>query len=821
MSSTTDQFPSNSSDPQSTPNLLVDLIDKELKAQKSPEILTNRPSSSTHLNVPQATYNRGFSGRRSASDISHHKISLHQLNLLSIETWYCHTRCVSLAFVSNLTREATLNAIEFVHDFPVQLWLLQPRKIAELLSPTQSPSGSPPSGDSIKSLAAAHLLLDLPQEVELKLERLHFLFLMRLKDSFQGFKNRLMQYLTLDSLLEAQQTEAFHIHKDDESDENDGEELRDKLSAAFKNDPAQANSSKEETGNSLVTASACVQGIRVIISLPSLGPILKGPKQGTPVQKQHSKVSINKSSSAQALLKPNLESSQSSVSNRDQRAQSMPHLSVQLSPEAKSRLHSSTTPSLQGSSDEFVYIAHPSNGDASQSVSPTPMDLIPEGIELLPDAISNPSGQGDFLSSSENSANLHSSTGDVANGLEVTLNAEKRNSADNPNAHVHNVSTAGSPTIQVPPVIIDTSVSPQPSLVPTHSLYIKTGGLKLLLCLSDQGITLRTTVDTLHIDELTEAELNELDRKKTSKKDGESNDNIACPVIKARVELGKNVLAKYFPNLVPETSPLDGVVFLKVSGLKAVLGIKNIMAVKDFFDDEKESDTPIPIQIRIVETQLVIKDQLALPLVHPKNIVVNVPDIFVNRGPRAHGTNLIQTESLDKQEVQQDPPPVVETVTTRAVNTDTNTDLLESFHTLINSFQTRTAQMGQARVLQPKKVDQLLKELERTLISPPSYNDSLSCDFYTNVESSSPHSTVESLMTEVEALRIDNKKLQLELVNAREEHSNTANERDEMTTQLIDVKLKLASAHLVLEQQLITMERLHSENSNLKDRLGE
>ncbi len=806
----------------------MDLIDKELKAQKSSETLTptasttNRSSSSTHLKAPQASYNRGFSGRRSAPDISHHKISLHQLNLQTIETWYCHTRCVSLAFVSNLTHEATLNATEFVHDFPIQLWLFQPRKIAELLSPAQSPSCSPPSVDSIKSLSAAHLLLDMPQEVELKLERLHFLFLMRLKDSFQGFKNRLMQYLTLDSLLEAQQTEAFHIHKDDEDDENDGEELRDKLSAAFKDDPAQKNSSIEESSNSLVTASACVQGIRVIISLPSLGPILKGPKQGTPVLKQLSKVStINKSSSAQTLLKPNVDSSQLSVSKRDQRAQSMPHLSVELSSEAKSRLHSSATPlSLQGSSDEFVYIAHPSNGDTSQSVSPTPMDLIPEGIEVLPDAISNPSEQGDFLSSFENSANLHTSTGDV---VEVTLNAEKPHSADTPsNAHVvtqHDVPTAaGSLPVQVPPVIIDTSVSPQPSLVPTHSLYIKTGGLKLLLCLSDQGIALRTTVDTLHIDELTEAELNELDRKRTSKKDGKSNDNIACPVIKARVELSKHVLAKYFPNLVPETFPLDGVVFLKVSGLKAVLGIKNVMAVKDFFDDEKESDTPLPIQIRIVETQLVIKDQLSFPLVHPKNIVVNVPDIFVNRGPRAHGTNLIQTESLDKQEVQQDPPPVVETVMTRAVNTDTNTDLLESFHNLINSFQTRTAQTGQ---VQPKKVDQLLKELERTLISPPSYNDSLSCDFYTNVESSSPHSTVESLMTEVEALRIDNKKLQLELVNAREEHSDTAKERDEITTQLIDAKLKLASAHLVLEQQLITMERFHSENSNLKDRLGE
>ena len=322
---------------------LVDLIEKELKSQKAAEKQSssdNRSNSVTHLKVPQTLYSRNSTGRHSAPDISHHKISLHQLNLLSIETWYCQTRCLSLSFVKDLTHEATLYGTAFVPDFPVQLWMFQPRKISELLSLGQSPT-SESHLDKLNSLPVLHLLLDVPQEVQVKMERLHFLFLMRLKDSFQGFKTKLMQYLTLDSLLQAQETEAFHTTRGNVSLETDntdeGEEVKEKLAAAFKDRSKNEPSSPSvDNGSSLITAAINVHGIKVIVSLPSLGPVLKLPKVASPVVSQSNSNSLKLHNSISSMESPRQKTTSPSSLNvpsgpqTSQKTQSMPQLNTPM-----------------------------------------------------------------------------------------------------------------------------------------------------------------------------------------------------------------------------------------------------------------------------------------------------------------------------------------------------------------------------------------------------------------------------------------------------------------------------------------------------------
>ena len=849
LSNTSGHFPSNANDPLPTPQLLIDLIEKELKASQMQS--QARSNSSAQLAVPNK-YNKSQVERRSAPDISHHKISLHQLNLLTIESWCVHTRCVSLSFVSDMSHEATLYAKEFVSDFPLQLWIFQPKKMAEVLGSNSPTMTSVPQASSLPLI---HTLVDVPQEVEIKMERLHFLFLMRLKDSFQGFKNRLMQYLTLDSLLETQDKEAFHlVSNDTDSSGEAGEDLRDKLSNIFKDDTSsECVKPSSEEANSLITAGINVQGVNIVVALPTLGPVLKGAKKGSPsvtdspLRQQPPKDPTPArdptptSAPTPSVSAPVTISSLNTTPDHTHKTQSMPQLHVHHMENLKVSM-SPTSVSLCEVTEDFVYVSHssPLSDTPSKSVSPPPPPLPviqePESIEedpAQPPVFTLTSGaevdnvKAEKCLSSTDS--LDKDLGPCDLSTPAVDESTKQAKEFEASSDVHVVSDeVPIPNTSKDQVMagdsISNSGSERQSLVPTHSLCINTGKVRVLLTLSEEGIAVRATVDSVHIEELTDSELKALENKRnSSRKKAEVVEDAISPVIKVRFELGKSA-SKYFPDRGDLL--IDGVAFLKVSGLKVVLGIKNIMAVKDFFDDEKEADSPLPIQLRILETQLVIKDQLSLPLVHPRNMTVNVPDIFINRGPRAQGTNLVQADTSDSPVL--DKPPVVETVANHVNQTPCSkhafADLLDSFQSFIDALQAHTLQKGQQMIQHPEKVAQLVQELEKNLTASapsPFYNDAVSCDFYYNVSSSYPHPTIDGLKAEVEALRLDNKKLQLELVSAHEEETFTRKEKDEITRELVDVKVNLASAHLVIEQQLIKLDRLYTENCLLKDRLGE
>lgn len=809
------QFPHNPNDPSPVPKILIDLIEKELKSQKPTPLPPSKSHSTIHLK-PGSSHPSSREGRRSAPDISHHKISLHQLNLATMECWYAHTRCVSLAFVSDLSHEATLYAQEFITDFPLHVWVFQPKKMAEMLASTISPSPSPslssplPSSvpPSSSTLPLIHIIAHTSQEVTVKLERLHFLFLMRFKDSLQGFKNTLMKFLSIQSIIESQ-SEAFQIQQEEDED------LKEKLSATFKH-PSSPNS--PETLESRVTANINLEEIKVFVGLPSMGPVMKSPAVTNPVSPNLS-LTQSQCIKSQAIPKtpPNgcnvpsiMVTSPTTPFDHTHKTQSMPVLTPQGSQLSHDiSLSTSELQSLQENvqeSEGFILV---------DTIDSSLMDSYP----VSPRQLESISPSSLCMGTEEGKEEIFSSENDIlesqnSNSDDILLTTEEEFSSENDNLETESQNN------KIDETLLNTEsktshllTSSTTSLYsPVHTLYVQTGIVRVLLSLSGDGIAVRATLDSIDLSEITDEEVKQIQSQRP--KQYQERDSTCLPVIKARVEIG-NSAEKYFPNVETQTLP-DGVIFLKLSGLKPVLSIKNLMVTKDFFDDEIVSKNPIPLQLRVMETQFVLKDSFSLPVSNPRTITLNIADLFINRGPRVEGTNLIHfSEGLSTRTKTDDK--CLDTPFT----SDTNTTLLDSFQRFIDAFQAHTAHKGEVNIPQPDKISKLLEELQNTLTSPPAYTEAISCDFYTNITSSSPHPTIDSLRAEVENLKIENQKLLMDLTSVQKTQEETEEDRDYVTTQLVDTKVKLASAHLVLEQQLIRMERLYTENCMLKDKHGE
>ena len=348
------------------------------------------------------------------------------------------------------------------------------------------------------------------------------------------------------------------------------------------------------------------------------------------------------------------------------------------------------------------------------------------------------------------------------------------------------------------------------------------------------GIATKITADTVTLHELT--------HKEASQKRSQSPILEACPdtehclpVVMLRTEMGK-MAQSYF--LETEHKP-DSVAFLKICGLRSSLMLKNIMACRNFFNDEVESEQPMALQLRVMETQFILKDSLSHSSTHPRTFTVNIPDIFVNRGPRAEGTNLILPDtsavasppSLSSTfEFTPEHPEVADTpllVSDESVavggvanGTIADSGVLGSYKTFMTKF---SGHLQKTKTPGLEKVTSLLLELQevlKTTVNPlPSYTEAISCDFYSNLTSASPHPTIGSLQAEVEQLRRENQELSENLKTVRKESKEHEKECSYITGQLVDAKVKLASAHLVLEQQQNKLEQLFSENFNLRDSL--
>ena len=829
--SSSSQFPHSEGDPTAIPDLIRELIGREIKARKS------NPASSTgpqYRNSPDWERKRRRERGGPGDKKTFSKMSLEQLKLSTLECWHAATDCMSVSLADDLTHRATLYTTELIKDFPLVLWLFQPSKIAKILEVT-TPT----------ELPALHLLVHAPKPLYVQLEHLHFLFLMRLKDSFQIFKTRLMDFLSLDSFISSQSEEAFqtHLNEDEdtetEGDSSDGRDLKERITAAFAQlgrtendqedeDEATTDGEKKQADTPVLTVAAAVKRLEVRVKLPSVLETHRNRhlKATPPPPRQPDAQSIPRASTSPR--QPDAQPiPRASTSPRQPDAQPIPRASTSPSihsespspiPSSLPNSSSLSTPALSasvslpqlGGDRQPIHLKHGGHSaTALRSLSHvSSQDELSEEFLLVnvPSPTPSSSSSGTY-SISEGIAlkniERHPEQDSVSlpeEGLDATLIAQEEPDTLSP-------LPPSPPAIEVTPArpssITSSSIAPpSPSPTPPEVLPIliaSVGGAKVLVSLSAAGIQVRAAVDCVAINELTEEQLTENKDFSAELKPQE------CPVIKARFELGKKVYL-YFPD---EDWEPDSVVFLKVAGIRSTLSIKTAMALKDFFDDEVEAASPMPIQLRILETNFLLRDTLFSDLSCPRNLTVNVPDLFLNRGPRAQGTNLVQ---LSSSSVGGAAPSETVAVTTN----DTEKALMESFRKFIHAFHDHLSCSGE-EASRPEQISQLLHQLQDGLGSPPSYTEAISCNFYSKL--TKPHQTVASMEAEMERLQRENSQLKEDFKNVSLQYTNSQEETVDVTRQLVDAKVSLASAHLVLERQKMKVESLSNEKMNLEEKL--
>ena len=841
LPTSTGQFPRNETDPTVLPTNLVELINSELKAPKTPPTPSSKKvTSMTNMSDTKESSHSGRPGssRSERPDVNttHQRISTNQLKLSALECWYAHTRCVTLSFVADLSHEATLYTQQFIEDFPLQSWIFQPKKIAEILA-LASPSPSPTLVTS--SLPSIYALLDVNQHLNVQLQHLQFLFLMRLKDSFQGFKKSLMGFLNLDSFIETQQNEAFQLVEEEGSDDDELEEkLKDKIFSVLRNNRPRTNSKSQ---GDFVTAGVTLSGAHISVLLPTLTKVTKKRKLSAnpstvsllsspphpppmPIGSQTEPISYSLPTSP-SLPKITVSSATPTSSQPLSKTSSLPQL-ASSSPLPLNYEESISLSELIHSPDEFVLVNHSMIDRFSSSDSPVNIEEQEKPVELQSpsnttsvdlDIQPHPLNE-QFEPQSPSNTDLEDIVQPHPLDDQVKLENQPHLHDNQPNLQSVNNKEPKGPLETLKPRLLESSVKSFSSgmsnkVTPEYILYASTGCVRMQTIVSSQGIALCAAVDSVEIEELKEEEMRERKAAEDKKRKRQKTPPVqyCLPVIKARVELGQSV-KEYFSHIELSRQP-EGVVFLKVSGLQPSLCIKNAMFIKEFFDDEMESDSPIPLQIRIMETQVFIKDIVGASLNAPRNMTVNIPDLFINRGPRAQGTNLIFANvggvASGEDEVE----------STISSPDNTNNDLLDSFEQFIKTFQAHAERSGVVSVSNPDKVSKLLKELLTSISAPPSYVDAMSCDFYSNVSSSSPHPTIDSLQAELERLQKENQELHLDLQTSKQEVECRAEERQEVLQQLVEVQMKCASLELAHDKQLSQIDKLLTEKSDLQDQL--
>ncbi|XP_019849692.1 PREDICTED: uncharacterized protein LOC100636695 [Amphimedon queenslandica] len=820
------QFPHSSNDPSLLPSNLVELIEAEIMGGVNTSPPNKNASNISLLHASGGRDQTHLSAPNITLSSAHSIASTNQINLLMLECWHAHTRCVNLSFVADMSHKATLHTKQFVQDFPFSLWLFQPKKFEEILL-AATPNDTPTSSH----LPSIYAMVDIASPISLQLEHLQFLFLMRLKDSFQYFKNRIMKYFSIDTLIESQGTQAFQVTKDGSDIESidDGEssestdDIKGKLKAAFARGRERVDSKVQ---GDYVTAGVSLSGLEVSIMLPTLTRINKKRKKGA----KH-----ETGPTAQVM---NIET----VGPDPSPAASSPIFPLEVSfspptPFPPDSVPSPLPPSLSQTeviqngtgppkdSDSFIFVEPPQ--DLTQTELPP---LVSSSSNVSSDANENTVPNSESTSSNEvplphSEATPPDDDVDIPNAPIDTLKPHLLNVANSLKS-VSMSSTGGS--------------SLSSFVVPEYILVAKVGVVQGGATISSEGICFKAAVRTVDLNEYKEEEYklmnDEKSRRKRIKKEGGERDSDVLPVIKARLELGQSA-STYFPKedgdiKDPESdkemwSTPEGVVFLKVNGLKPTLALKNTMVMKDFFDDEIESEVPIPLQLRLTETQVSLKDSVPAPLLHPRNLTVNIPDLFVNRGPRARNTNLLTAEGGGRATpvVGMATPLVIKKsgIATPTVGVATpivarrqeeGVDDEKLLQSLVDHLKA-----NEGKTQSNHKLQALVKEIQGLLETTPTYTDSLSCDFYTNLTSDKPHPTVERLQNEIDTLRKENTELNGSLSRSREDTKNVAEERAEVVKQLVKVQMEHATLQLAHEKQLRQIDRLVTEKGDLQEQL--
>lgn len=417
-----------------------------------------------------------------------------------------------------------------------------------------------------------------------------------------------------------------------------------------------------------------------------------------------------------------------------------------------------------------------------------------------------------------------------------------------------------------------------PKTDPLHNLIIKVDGICALPNIQAKEISVRASVSDIELEEVEVAESAENSQsqsRKSQRGNDDSNDEdfeVVKPKVKARIVIGDEV-KKLFPD---DADELDIILIGKASDLDVSLLLRNALVLADFFDDEFEADTPVPMYLRIENTRVVLLEEEEHGPDHVKSMRLAVDrtdihrgrklrdsvDIFLERGGEliATSTETLHEDSSDNV-VGQDDEHLQES----------QHELVQSFNSFLKALEVHLRRTGEHNLPRDQQVVTILRQIqtksqeatETTAISskhseevnpstgkvvaspsvidsPPSYYDTVSTFIanYHHPTRSSPPSTPSptgfphsgSAHNELMRLRRENERLRTQEMEYQRENALLIKKKESMVTQLSDfdmvteecknVKEQLVAYKQVMEKQHEQMERLLNENTELQRKLA-
>lgn len=854
----TDQFPHFTEDIQSLPSRLRELIDQAFQRDRS------------------------ISTSSSEQRLSSEKDRNRKLDLATMEGWYLHTDCVQVSFAKSYSHEATLHTTQFVDDFPVHLWLFPPRpdrdstlSVSTPSTPSHSPQPCTP--DPIVSFVAYS-----PNLIRAELNRAQVLFLMRLKDSITMFKNKLMEFLDTSNFVPPRRTP----------------------SPSAESQTSSNNGSKQESTEDIKAISGCVivEHLQANLLLPSIftiDKIAQSPTTPKVLEEVDSAIPTNESSTtitdtvaSEGTTQPkfNIDSDQASTDLLNP-THSLAKQSSATSSNSSLTVNIPASPALIGSSEflddyetgsvsSLPVISSPgskltreynsASNLASMKSSSSVHSKSPSSISLsaLPDSTSivSPSPIAHITASTLVAQNPSMMADSVSSSLELKVSNSQCSSLDDfvlvkdpliqaTGGEASEVRVTLSPPTEQPVKSGDTnrrlksppplserkvrSLSP-PKSEPEYILCIKVDGIHAIPnILTSGGISARCNANSIDIREIKKEKYEVYKEESKFKKapQQEVNEKCAQPVIKARLEIGDQV-ARFFAD---SATTVDAILILKASNLDVGLLTQNMAIMKDFFDDEFESDEPIPMHIRVDNTKLVILDSPGDSIDHWKSVCVEINQADIHRGKSlAGGVNIFmdgghpgetkngQQSSSSEKESSLPEEPTQEQCLERE---QSNTQLLNSFKTFISSLEFYMKLRGHQGPIQHDHITDVLSDLhtsdkpDGTVQPPPPYSEAISVMVTTHLQSASSDSNSEVIRLrreneELRQLQFDRNKLNSQLVESQSKLEQNVVDFEMVTEECMKAKESLVAYKQTLEKQHETLERLLLENSELKRRLG-
>ena len=617
-----------------------------------------------------------------------------KLDLGTMEGWHIRTECVQVSFAESYSHEATLYTTQFVDDFPVHLWLFPPRPDRDSTLSTHStpstPSLSPQPHNPDPILS---FLAHAPNLIRAELNRAQVLFLMRLKDSITMFKNRLMEFLDTSSFVPPKRTPSpstsSHTSSSDGLREEPTEEVK-AISGCVIVEHVQANillpsiftttkkpqspttprpreevdglfphndSSGTITGAD--TSRGATQAASSLTNVSQANPVTVSTSESmssalpAPGGSQSDLLSTGSNSSLTVNTPATPARISSSESLLDDETGSVLSLPVIQNPRSKiTRMYSSASNLANTKSSFEVDNKSPSsislsafpNSFTTTSPSPSPHALEEGGLTVqAPTSVSasleaKPSGShssdlDEFVMVADPT---QASTEQAVTEVKVTLSPPTKQPVKSGGK------AKSKRRLKSPPPLSERkvrSLSP-PKSEPEYILCIKVDGIHALPNILTSGeISARCNANSIDVREVKNDKY-EAYKEESKFKRGpqlEANEKCMHPVIKARIEIGDQV-TRFFPKSVTEA---DVILILKATGLDVGLLMQNMAVMKDFFDDEFESEQPVPMHIRVDNTKLVILDSPGDSIDHWKSMCVEVNQADIHRGRSlAEGVNV-------------------------------------------------------------------------------------------------------------------------------------------------------------------------------------